>query len=104
MSDKMSRKSPTKRLLLGIPPNIAAGLLGFRAELDIKPRGERAISDLDRRGDVDQADSTAILDRSSVRPSRIVSNRRKSEARGSLARTIAVAIDHTEPVNHPRGV
>ena len=42
MSDKKTKKpvkTLAKNLLLGIPTNIAAGPLGFRAELDIDPKG-----------------------------------------------------------------
>jgi len=44
MSDKKSKKSPKpsqKYIHLGIPINIAVGPLGFRAELDTDPRGNR---------------------------------------------------------------
>lgn len=60
MSDKKSKKSsklPLKHLLLGIPTNIAAGPLGFRAELDIKPKGEQGCCPCSRAG---RADLTAI--------------------------------------------
>jgi len=43
MSLKRSKKSLkplAPHLLLGIPTNIAAGPLGFRAELDVNPEGE----------------------------------------------------------------
>ena len=43
MSDKKSKKSLkhlTKNALLGIPTSIAAGPLGFRAELDLDPKSE----------------------------------------------------------------
>ena len=43
MSDKKSKKSLkhlTKNALLGIPTSIAAGPLGFRAELDLNPKSE----------------------------------------------------------------
>ena len=40
---KQSKKSPKpsqQHIFLGIPTNIAAGSLGFRAELDISTKGE----------------------------------------------------------------
>ena len=39
MSQKKSKTLPKKHLLFGIPINIAAGPLGFRAELDANPKG-----------------------------------------------------------------
>ena len=42
-SDKKSKKSLEsfrRHVSLGIPTNIAVGPLGFRAELDIDPKGE----------------------------------------------------------------
>ena len=47
MSGKKSKKSlrpPANHFLFGIPANIAAGPLGFRAELDVDPKGERTCS------------------------------------------------------------
>lgn len=38
---KKSLKPSQRHLSLGIPTNIAAGPLGFRAELDIGPKGKR---------------------------------------------------------------
>ena len=41
--DKKSKKLPKpsqRHLALGIPTNIAAGPLSFRAELDVSPKGE----------------------------------------------------------------
>jgi len=43
-SDKKRKKSPEpaqKRVNLGIPINVATGSLGFRAEMDIDPEGNR---------------------------------------------------------------
>ena len=45
--DKKSKKPPKlsqKHIVLGIPTNIAVGPLGFRAELDIGPKGEQGRS------------------------------------------------------------
>ena len=50
---KKSRKSSQRHLSLGIPANIAAGPLGFRAELDIGPDGEQARSDCDQLQQID---------------------------------------------------
>ena len=38
---KKSLKSSQRHVSLGIPTNIAAGPLGFQAELDIDPKGEQ---------------------------------------------------------------
>ena len=46
---KDSRKSSQRLLSLGIPTNVAIGPLGFRAELDIGPKGERNRPDRDLR-------------------------------------------------------
>ena len=46
---KKSLKSPQRHISLGIPTNIAAGPLGFRAELDIGPKGEQRRLYHDRR-------------------------------------------------------
>ena len=54
MSNKKSKKSfkPFQNhLLLGIPTNIAAGPLGFRAELDTNPNGEQDRSHRDLKAD-----------------------------------------------------
>jgi len=42
---KRSKKSlkPSPHIFLGIPTNIAAGPLGFRAELDVGPKGENSL-------------------------------------------------------------
>jgi hypothetical protein len=78
--DKKPKKSPklTQRdIFLGIPTNIAAGLLGFQADLDIGPEGEqnRASRDLE----VDSTDSTVALDEESTRGPRIVLQGKTSE-------------------------
>ena len=41
---KRSLRALAKHLLFGIPINIAAGPLGFRAELDVDPKGEPSCS------------------------------------------------------------
>jgi len=37
---KKSPKPPQQHIALGIPTNIAVGPLGFRAELDVHPKGD----------------------------------------------------------------
>ena len=76
-ASKKLHKSSQRHLSLGIPTNIAAGPLGFRAELDIGPKGERS-----HPFGGDRPDSTAMLDESDVRASQIVFNDRKSEGQG----------------------
>ena len=44
--EKKSKKLPQsalRHISLGIPTNVVAGPLGFRAELDIGPKGERIV-------------------------------------------------------------
>ena len=38
---KKSLKSSQRHISLGIPTNVAVGPLGFRAELDVGPKGEQ---------------------------------------------------------------
>ena len=66
---KKSPEKPQQHISLGISTNIAAGPLGFRAELDIGPKGE-----LDRlsRLQADRPDLTVTLDKKDTRASRIV--------------------------------
>lgn len=45
---KKSIKPPQRHVSLGTPTNIAVGPLGFRAELDVDPKGERGFSILSR--------------------------------------------------------
>jgi len=74
---KKLHKSSQRHVSLGIPTNIAVGPLGFRAELDIGPQGERVH---DFGGD--RSDSTAMLDENDVRASRIAFNDGESEGQG----------------------
>ena len=74
---KKSHKSSQRHVSLGIPTNIVVGPLGFRAELDIGPKGERG---RDFGGDL--PDSTAISDENDVRTSRITFNDKESEGQG----------------------
>ena len=62
--------------MFGIAANIAVGSLGFRAELDTDPKGERSRPYYDLRTDL--SDSTAILDGNDPAPSQIVFNERGS--------------------------
>lgn len=78
--DKKSKKSlkvSQRHLSLGIPTNIAAGPLGFRAELDIGPKGgwRRSCHDIK----ADQLDSTVTLDEENTRALRIALHDRESE-------------------------
>lgn len=52
--NKKNKKTPKlskNHIFLGIPANIAAGPLGFRAELDIGPKGEQSRSYRDLEAD-----------------------------------------------------
>ena len=103
MSGKKSKKplrTLAKHLVFGIPTNVAAGPLGFRAELD---KGERSCSH--RRLRADRADPTVISDEKNPGPSRIVFHKDESEVQGSpLPRTsTAAAILDDEPRNSPTG-
>ena len=66
---KKPSDNPKRHIFLGIPTNIAAGPLGFRAELDIGPKGEQ---DRLSRLRADQPDPTATLDKKDTRASRVV--------------------------------
>ena len=81
---KILKKSPKppQNIPLGIPTNIAAGPLGFRAELDITPKGK-----LDRllRLREDSTDSTAALDKKDIRASHVVFHNEKGEDQGLSA-------------------
>ena len=74
MVGKESKKLPNpfrKHIVLGIPTNIAAGPLGFRAELDTDPIGNRNRSDHDSAADLSDS-SIAMLDENNPGPSRII--------------------------------
>ena len=60
--------------------NIAVGPLGFRAEVDINPKGEKSI--LPRAESAGRADPTSILDEDNPEPSRIASRESESGAQG----------------------
>ena len=83
MFSKKSKKSvkPSRRhISLGIPINIAAGPLGFRAELDTESEGKPSRSCRDPGAD--RPDSTVTLDEKDARASRIVFHGQKSEDKG----------------------
>ena len=86
---KDSRKSSQRLVSLGIPTNVAIGPLGFRAELDIDPKGERCpYRDLE----VDGPDPTTVLDEKDTRASRIVFQENKSEDRGLPATEVPTLV------------
>ena len=82
MPGEKSKKSfrASTNLLLGIPPNIAAGPLGFRAALDINPKGER--NRPAHEMSEDRPDTTAIIGDGNPEPSRIVFRERESGTQG----------------------
>ena len=103
MLGKKSKK-PSKihtSLLLGIPTNVAVGPLGFRAALDINPKGER--NRPYRELSSDRPDSTAIIDVGNPEPSRIVFCERKSGAQEPPVpgTSSAPAIHNIEGVDPP---
>ena len=77
---KKSLRPPRQNIAFGILTNIAAGPLGFRAELDIDSTGD-SYQDLE----VDWPDSTATLDEENPRPSQIVFKDKEREGQGPLA-------------------
>ena len=97
---KKSSKPPTN-LLWGITTNIAVGPLGFRAEVDINPKGEKLI--LPRAGSAGRADSTSILDESNHEPSRIVPCKRESGVQGPPVpgTSNSVTVGDIGPGDHP---
>lgn len=69
---KRFKKSPKppQHVFSGTPTNIAAGPLGFRAELDIEPEGEKSRPHHDLG--TDRPDPTGTLDEKDLKASRIV--------------------------------
>ena len=65
-----SRESSRRHIALGIPTNTVVGPLGFRAELDVRPKGKSGRSYHDFGAD--PPDSTVISDDKDPRTSRIV--------------------------------
>ena len=101
MSDKKSKKPLrplAKHLLFGIPANIAAGPLGFRAELDVNPKGERTCSHRGLRAG--RTDPTATSDEKNPDPSRIAFRERESDPQESPVPGTSTAV-HIEQSNHP---
>ena len=76
---KKSDKSSQRHLSLGIPANVAVGPLGFRAELDISPEGERDRSYRDLVED--QPDLTVVPDEKDTKSSRIRFHHNEGEDR-----------------------
>ena len=80
--DKKSKKSlkiSQQHTSLGIPANIAVGPLGFRADLDIGPKGEQGRSY--HVLDADWLNLTVVLDEEDTRVSRIVFRENKGKGR-----------------------
>jgi hypothetical protein len=103
--DRKSKKPPKlsqQHIILGIPAGIAAGPLGFRAELDIDPKGEQSHSSHD--SEVDGPDPTVVPDEKDTRASRVVFQENKSEDRGFAAievSTPGAVVGGTEHGNDP---
>ena len=101
MSDMVGKKSKKlqkrfqKHLFLGIPTNIAVGPLGFRAELDTDPIGDKNRPRHNLAADRSDS-SIAMLDENNPGPSRIVFDN-KSEDQGLHAPETSIpsgVIDH----------
>ena len=105
--DKKSKKSSKlsrNHIFLGIPTNIAAGPLGFRAELGADPKGEQRRSCHDF--EADGPDLTVALDEKTLGSSRIVFHDNKSRDQVLPApetSTPADETDGTEDENDPIG-
>jgi len=81
---KKTLKSSRRHISLGIPANTAVGPLGFRAELDIGPKGEMGLSH--RNLAADRSDSSTVtLDKGDTRASRIVFNDKRDGDQGGIA-------------------
>ena len=78
---KKPLKSSQRHISLGIPTNIAAGPLGFRAELAVDSEGQQSRSCHDL--EVDGPDLIAILDENDAKGSRIVLHDKMSGDQGS---------------------
>jgi len=99
---KISSKPP-KHIPLGIPTNVAAGPLGFRAELDIDRKSEQDPLSQSR---ADQPDSIITLDKNGTGVSRIVVHDDKREDQGLPAPgilTTSAAVGGDEHGNVPTG-
>ena len=87
---KDSRKSSQRLVSLGIPTNVAIGPLGFRAELDIGPKGERCRPYWDL--EPDGPDPTVVPDEKDARASRIAFQENKNEDRGLTATEVPTPV------------
>ena len=87
---KDSRKSSQRLVSLGIPTNVAIVPLGFRAELDIGPKGERCRPYRDL--EADGPDPTVVPDEKDTRASRIVFQESKNEDQGLTATEIPTPV------------
>jgi hypothetical protein len=105
--NKKSKKSPRlsqQHLVLGLPTNVAAGPLGFRAELDIGPKGEETRFYHGFWSRPTWFDTT--LDEESPRTSRIAFHDKRSEGQQLPApetSTPSVAVASTEHGNDLTG-
>jgi hypothetical protein len=103
--DKKSKKllkSSQRHISLGIPTNVAVGPLGFRAELDVGPKGEHSRSYHDLGAD--KPDLPAMSDEKDARASRIVFQEHKSEGQRPPAPEVStpgVVVGGTEHGNDP---
>ena len=98
---KKPLKSTPKNLLFGIPANIAAGPLGFRAELDVESEGGWICSYHDWRQD--RRDSTLILDGNNPRPSWITFGEKQSGAEGPSVPGTQATVDDVVSGERPTG-
>jgi len=71
------KREKSQHIPLGIPTNVAAGPLGFRADLGISPKGERGR--FNRNLGTDRLDSPVTLGEKDTATSRIVFHDKKSE-------------------------
>ena len=97
---KKLSKSSRRHISLGIPTNIAVGPLGFRADLDIGPKGECTRSYHD--SETDRSDSAVTPDEETPRTSRIVFHDKSGENQelpAPEASTSGVVVDNAEHGN-----
>jgi len=100
---KTSLKSSHQALFLGIPTNIAAGPLGFRAEFDIGPKGECSPSQC-RDPEAGISDSTVALGEKGSRALRVVFQDKGSETQeppAPEALTHGAVVGGTTHINDP---
>jgi len=90
---KKSPKPPQQHIALGIPANIAVGPLGFRAELNVDPKGDSVMILL---VGVDWPDPTVALDENPG-PSRVVfCDEKRDKDQGLSTPAPGVVIDGTK--------